>query len=104
MYKRLITIPRERYDMVYVQNEYGKYLDAYIPHTGYRLFSVCATYARQLKPSEYYVIARNAREARELFKKRHGDILSYISYIRVLNPEQQEFVLNNYNEHPSIII
>lgn len=101
---KTITIPCDRYDMVYVKNENGKYLDSYIPHDGYSLFVVGATYAKSLNPSKYYVIARNAREARAIFKNRHGDILSYIKFVEQIDYVYQDYLLNNYLKHPVIVI
>lgn len=99
-----LTVSYDRYDVVYAVCENGKYLDSYVLHDGYKLFAVGATYALSLKPSEYYVVAQNIRHARKIFMDTHGDILSYIKYIKQVPAEQQEFLLNNYIEHPTIII
>lgn len=99
-----LTIKYVRYDMIYVKTENGTYLDRYIPHEGYDLFVIGATYAKQLPPSKYYVIARTLKEARTIFKKKHGDILSVIKVVERCDTDLKERILNHCQECKRIVI
>ena len=85
----------QRYD--YLENIYKdgtKILVRYLPHIGYGLYRVNATYAKSLKPSVYYVIARSRNEARQLFVRRFS-WLNVISSIDQVGSDQENHILEN---------
>ena len=103
MIKTDFIVDYERYQIKYKTDKNGKYLNEYILKSGYSLFEVSASYAKSLKPSAYYVIAKNKREAKQIFIKRF-DWLDTISYVKELANDTHEWILKNYQAHTYIII
>ena len=103
------TVKKKRYDLIYCNDSDApdgcpiSYLKSYVPHDGYYLFAVCATYAKSLKPNPYYVIARTEREAKQIFQKYY-DWLDVISEVRKCGEEETEAYTTNWYENTRIVI
>ena len=65
---------------------------------GYSVWMVCATYAKQLRGSDYYVIARSSREARRGFL-RAFPWLSCIQSVQICLGADERGVLSNPGKH-----
>ena len=59
-----------RYDLVYHTYDDGtRVLARYVPHEGYNVYEVSATYSNTRRPTGYYVIAKGSGEAKTLFSR-----------------------------------
>ena len=99
---KIRIIKGDRYDCQ--QNVYADgmvVLARYLPHEGHSLYRIKATYAKSLKPSDYYVIAASRREARRIITSKFT-WLSHISSIELLESHQEKQILEN-SEHYIVI-
>lgn len=72
-------------------------LKLYSIHDGYKLYEIDATYAKQLKPNKYYVLARNKSEAKDIFRHKYT-WLNMISSITECDKEMVEYIIS----HPAL--
>lgn len=78
----------DRYDLVYTSfQDGGRVLWRYEIHPGYKLFRVNATFASCLPDNCYYVVAKTARTARQIFKARFSWLNIIRSVVEVQDPE-----------------
>lgn len=90
----------DRCDLVYTGFPDGsRALWRYEMHPGYKLFRVNATYASCLPDSHYYVVAKTARTAKQIFKARFSWLNIIRSVVEVQDPEAYTVL-----SHPSLHI
>lgn len=99
-----ITIKGEKLDRIYehYDNENKiKYikLKAYSFHDGYKLYKISATYAKQLKPNNYYIVAKSKPEAKQIFKNKYT-WLNVISSVSECEKEEVEYIINHPTLYP----
>lgn len=91
-------VNRGRFIDVYVKtgNTEGliEYLEKVELTEGYLLWEIGASYARSLPPTRYYVAARSAREAKQIFKASFS-WLDCISFVGLPDADTTEYILNN---------
>lgn len=72
--------------MYYIYSDGSVVFKKYLPHPGYYVFQIGANYARFLKPSNYYVIARTGREAKRIFSEE----LSWLDCVASVERVEQD--------------
>lgn len=98
--KEIITIKSKKLDYIYERwdSEIKEYpnmkLIAYVIHDGYKIFEIRASYAKHLKPTKYYVLAKNIKEAKQIFKLRYT-WLDIISSVTECSEEITNLIINN---------
>lgn len=100
MNKKIITIKGKKLDYTYecweseVKGYPNMILKTYVIHERYKLFEIQATYAKQLKPTKYYVLAKDKKEAKTYFKNKFT-WLYIISSVIECSDDVTNLVINN---------
>ena len=83
-----------KYKSIIEDDRLSRKLVEIIPHEGYSLWMICATYAKHLTRAQYFVIAMSAKEASKKFK----DTFTWLSFIDKpvkCSPEEEYEILHN---------
>lgn len=100
----LVSEGMDRYDLIYQSSPDGRrtWLQAYKLRDGYHLFEIMATYARQHPPCEYYVVARDPKEAIYRFR----DTYTWLDIVDVkqCDADTEAYICNDFYKHPMNII
>lgn len=92
------TIKEDGHDWVYEVGQDWFKLVKYRLHDGYQLYKVEATYAKGLKPSAYYVVAKTSRDAKKKFLSHFG-WLKFVFNVSLLDGEIRDEILNTVNKY-----
>jgi hypothetical protein len=68
---------------------------------GYSIYRVAATYAKSLPASDYYVVAKDDKQARKIFTSR----FSWLDYIKSIDKVEEDvcfYILNNPSQYITI--
>jgi hypothetical protein len=89
---KIKIIKKQGYDEIYRVGKDWSMLAEYKLHDEYKLYQVAATYAKTLKPSIYYVIAKNKRNARKKFLLRFSWLNIILIVLLVDNDAKQKIL------------
>lgn len=78
------VVEKNGYDLIYQVGQDWSQLTEYRLHDGCQVYKIEATYAKTFKPSIYYVIAKNEREAKKKFLYNY-DWLKFIINISLVD-------------------
>ena len=93
------------YDLIYQSSPDGfhTWLQAYRLKDGYHIFEIMATITSFVPPTEYYVIAKDQKEAIEKFRNTYT-WLDIIVSVDMCDPEKESYICNDFYKHPVNII
>ena len=100
----LVSEGMDRYDLIYQSSPDGRrtWLQAYRLKDGYHIFEVMATIASFVPPTEYYVIAKDPKEAIDRFR----DTYTWLDIVDVkqCDTDTEAYICNDFYKHPVNII
>ena len=83
-----------KYESIIEDDRLSRKLVEIIPHEGYSLWIISATYAKNLPKTKYFVIAKSASEASKKFKETFT-WLSFVDKPVKCSPEEEYKILHN---------
>lgn len=90
-----------KYESIIEDDRLSRKLVEIIPHEGYSLWMICATYAKNLPKIKYFVIAKSAAEASKKFKETFT-WFSFVDKPIKCSPEEEYEILHNPSRVSSI--
>lgn len=90
-----------KYESIIEDDRLSRKLVEIIPHEGYSLWMIGATYAKNLPKTKYFVIAKSATEASKKFKETFT-WLSFVDKPVKCSPEEEYEILHNPSRVSSI--
>lgn len=90
-----------KYESIIEDDRLSRKLVEIIPHEGYSLWMVGATYAKNLPKTKYFVIAKSAAEASKKFKETFT-WFSFVDKPIKCSPEEEYEILHNPSRVSSI--
>lgn len=83
-----------KYESIIEDDRLSRKLVEIIPHEGYLLWRIGATYAKNLPKTKYFVIAKSAAEASKKFKETFT-WFSFVDKPVKCSPEEEYEILHN---------